>query len=211
MPASRRARPRRLLAVAELDAGARSASAIWSQANGSSRASSRRRALDDRHLRAERRPGLRELDADDAAAEDASRSGISLVVVASRFVHGSRLGEAVDRRHPARAARSRRRRPSRPEQLVVADQHAPLAVEPSAAADERDPAFLEPGELLGVVEVVDDLVAAASTAGDVELADTARRARHAPGLGEQLAGPQQRLRGHAGVERALAADQVRLD
>ena len=53
----------------------------------------------------------------------------------------------------------------------------------------------------------------ARTGSRVELA--ARPARATPGdplgLGQQLAGPQQRLRRHAGVERALAADQLLLD
>ncbi len=35
-------------------------------------------------------------------------------------------------------------------------------------------------------------------------------AGHAADLADQLAGPDERLRGHAGVERALAADQVPL-
>ena len=38
--------------------------------------------------------------------------------------------------------------------------NAPLAVEPPLAAEELDPAFLQPGQLAGVVEVVDHLVAA---------------------------------------------------
>ena len=51
-----------------------------------------------------------------------------------------------------------------------------------------------------------------STARDVEVA--AHRLGHAgdaADLGQQLARPQQRLRRHAGVEGALAADQMRLD
>ena len=51
-----------------------------------------------------------------------------------------------------------------------------------------------------------------STARRVELAGhRLADARDAPHLGEQLARAQQRLGRHAGVERALAADQVRLD
>ena len=67
--------------------------------------------------------------------------------------------------------------------------------------------------MLGVVsEVVDDLVAAAQHGGDVELpAGGLGGARHAARLGERLRRSQQRLGGHAGVERALAADQLALD
>ena len=46
----------------------------------------------------------------------------------------------------------------------------------------------------------------------VELAgDDLADARHALDLGEQLAGAQQRLRGHARVVGALAADELLLD
>ena len=49
----------------------------------------------------------------------------------------------------------------------------------------------------------------ASTARHVELAGhRLAHARDAPDLGQQLARAQQRLRGHAGVEGALAADQL---
>ena len=68
------------------------------------------------------------------------------------------------------------------------------------------------GHLVRVVEVVDDLVAARQHRPDVEVAGHGlAHARDAAHLGEQLARAQQRLRGHARVERALAADQVRLD
>ena len=88
----------------------------------------------------------------------------------------------------------------------------PLAVEPSLAAEELDPAFLQPGQLTGVVEVVDHLVAALEHGLRVEVAaDRGADAGHAARLGQQLARSQQRLRGHAGVVGALAADQVALD
>ena len=52
----------------------------------------------------------------------------------------------------------------------------------------------------------------ASTAAAIEPAgDGLGDARHAAHLGQQLARAQQRLRRHAGVVRALAADQVLLD
>ena len=46
------------------------------------------------------------------------------------------------------------------DQRLLADGDPPLAVEPSLAAEELDPAFFEPGQLARVVEVVDHLVAA---------------------------------------------------
>ena len=93
---------------------------------------------------------------------------------------------------------------------VIADAHPSLAVERPTAAEELDPAFLQPGQLAGVVEVVDHLVAAVEHCLRIEaLVDG--DPRHALRLGEQIGGPQQRLRGHAGVVGALAADQVLLD
>ena len=59
---------------------------------------------------------------------------------------------------------------------------------------------------------MDDLVATAQHGGDVELpAGGLGGARHAARLGQRLGRSQQRLGGHAGVERALAADQLALD
>ena len=59
---------------------------------------------------------------------------------------------------------------------------------------------------------MDDLVAAVEHCPHVELAGhRLGRARDAPDLGERLRRPQERLRGHAGEERALAADEVPLD
>jgi hypothetical protein len=79
-------------------------------------------------------------------------------------------------------------------------------------ADERHAALVEPGELLGVVESVDDLVAAAKHGLDVECAgDGLAYAGDAPGLGKHLRGAEQPLRGHARVVRAFTADQVAFD
>ena len=59
---------------------------------------------------------------------------------------------------------------------------------------------------------MDHLVAAREHGRDVELAGhRLGSAGHAPRLGQQLARAQQRLRGHARVEGALAADEVLLD
>ena len=54
--------------------------------------------------------------------------------------------------------------------VVVADDDPALAVEPALAAEQLDPAFLQPGQLAGVVEVVDHLVAAVEDRLRVELA-----------------------------------------
>ena len=125
------------------------------------------------------------------------------------------------RRRPSRARRSaasprrcrwRRHRPAGA-QDVVADRDPALAVEAAGAAEEVDPAFFEPGQLGGVVEVVDHLVAASEDRLRVELAVAASTGT--PGSrrasASSVGGPQQRLRGHAGVVGAFAADQVLLD
>ena len=91
----------------------------------------------------------------------------------------------------------------------VAHAHPPLAVETAVTAHEDDAALLEPRQLGGVVEVVDDLVASREHGVGVERAR--RDARHAPCLGGELSRPQERLRRHAGEERALAAHEPLLD
>ncbi len=94
----------------------------------------------------------------------------------------------------------------------VADADPALAFQAPVAADQRDAAILEPRHLKSVVEVIDDLIPAGQDRRHVELA-AARRAgtRHAARLGERLRRAQQRLGGHAGVERALTADEGGLD
>ena len=70
---------------------------------------------------------------------------------------------------------------------LVADRDAPLAREPAVAADELDAPLLEPRQLRGVVEVVDDLVAPVERRRDVELTgDRLRGARDPPRLGQRL-------------------------
>ena len=169
------------------------------------------RRLDQGDAGAEAAPGLGELHPDHPAAEDQQPPGHGLR--RRRLAVGPRghLREAVDRR-------DRRGRPGRDHdrlarrQALVAHDHCALAVERGAAAQELDPAVVEPRDHAAVVEVVDDLVAAGEHELRVELAvDELAHARHALGLVEELAGTQQRLRGHAGVERALAADQLLLD
>ena len=97
-------------------------------------------------------------------------------------------------------------------ELVVADVDAPLAVEDAEAAIELDPAVLEPRQHAAVVEVVDDLVAAVERGLDVDPAGhRLGRAGDAVDLAQDLLRAQEALGGHAGVERALAPDQVVLD
>ncbi len=92
------------------------------------------------------------------------------------------------------------------------DPDAALAVQPGAPAHQRDPARLDPGQLARVVQVVDHLVAAGEHRADVERPGRGLGgARDAARLGQRLRGAQQRLGGHAGVERALAADELVLD
>ena len=54
-------------------------------------------------------------------------------------------------------------------QALVAGDHGALAVERPAAAEELDPALLQPRQLAGVVAVVDHLVAAREDQLRVEL------------------------------------------
>ena len=132
-------------------------------------------ALDQGHLRPERRPGLGELAADRAAAEhdhalrDLLRGGRVAVVPGLDRV------EAVDRRHRRAAAggdddrlarrSGRRRRPT--------TRRSPS--KRAGAAEEVDLAFFQPGQLDRVVEVVDHLVAAGEDRLRVELAVAADR------------------------------------
>ena len=140
-----------------------------------------------------------------------SAPGISLAVVASRLVHGSAsrrpsIGGSAERVPPARITALARL------ELDLADVDALLAREDAEAAVELDAPVLEPRQHRGVVEVVDDLVAALEHGLDVELArDRVGGAGDAADLAQDLLRAQQRLRGHAGVERALASDDVVLD
>ena len=97
-------------------------------------------------------------------------------------------------------------------QRLVADRDAARADEAAGAAEEVDPPFFEPGHLARVVEVVDRRVAAGEDRRRFELGVAGDRHAGDPlRLGQHVGGPQQRLRGHAGVVGAFAADQVFLD
>jgi hypothetical protein len=124
---------------------------------------------------------------------------------------GAGVRQSRDRWHRRAAADRDHDRLARDQHLVTHADPA-LAVQTAVAAHQLDVARLEPRHLVSVVEPVDDLVAAAQRRADVDLAaDDLRGARHACRLGEDLLGAQQRLRGHAGVEGAFAADEVALD
>ncbi len=135
-------------------------------------------------------------------------SGTSFAVVASRFVHGSASAS------PGIGGSERAGAGGDDDGLaggedVVARNDAALAVQPSLLAEELDAPVLEPGKLDRVVEVVDDLVAPRE-----HLVRSRRVGReldpgHPADLADQLAGPDERLRGHARVVGALPADQVR--
>ena len=171
--------------------------------------------LDEDDPAAKGRPGLGQLDADDAAAED--QQAVGDLLDRGRLPVGPRLGlsEAGNRGHRGGASG---RDHNRPAGLVgrFADGDPTRAglrrLEPAEAADQGDPEVFDPRELDGVVEVVDDVVAALERDRRVETpADRLGRAGDAEDLAEELGRPEEGLRGHAGVEGALAADELSLD
>ncbi len=115
--------------------------------------------LDQGDLGAEAGPGLRQLAADRSAAEHDHALGDLLGGGRVAVVPGLDAVEAVDRRHRRLAAGGDDDRPLGGEDLV-ADADPALAVEAGVAAEEVDPPFFQPGQLPGVVAVVDHLVAA---------------------------------------------------
>ncbi len=127
---------------------------------------------------------------------------------------GRDVGEALDRGHRGARCRSRGRPPARAVSVAPVDLDRALARSSRASPRISSiPRSSSQGSCTGVVEVVDHLVAPSSIEPHVELA--ARRPRPRPGTrstsAQQLGRAEQRLRGHAGVERALAADQLALD
>ena len=136
-------------------------------------------AVDERHARAERAPRLRHLDADDAAAEDGEARGHAFAVVASLFVHGRAS------RRPGMSGMSGRRagrdhdRAARDERLLSLDGDAALAGERPRPRTSVTPCFSSHGSCAAVVEIVDHLVAARSTAA-ASIGEASRPARAAP-------------------------------
>ena len=187
-------------------------SATCSLANGSFLGEEARAALDQGHLRAEGRERLRHLDADRAAPQHEQALG-------NRLRAGRARGSSSSR--PSRGRRSAGSAAVEPVAIATAlratSTSSPTRTRrsPSSSAStaiELDALLLEPGQLAGVVPVLRDLVAAREGRLGVEVArHRLRGAIHPPHLGERLAGPEQRLRGHAGVVRALPADELVLD
>ena len=151
-------------------------------------------ALDQRDGGAERRPGLRQLAADRAAAEHEHalrhplRGRPLAVVPGIRPSRGPSIGGIAAPLPVATTTAARA-------QDVVADDHAALAVEPALAAEQLDPAFFQPRHLARVVEVVDHLVTAGEHRLAVQLADRLGDAGHAPSLAQQLAGRSRAFEG----------------
>ena len=133
----------------------------------------------------------------------------SCAVVASLFVHGrdsrrpGMSGTSADEPVATTTAR-RAESDSWPSTSTV---EAPGDLRP--AADQRHAVLLEPRHLRAVVAVVDHLVAPPQHGRAVDRRGP--QAGHASDLARQLDRPQQRLRRHAGVERAVAADERALD
>ena len=86
-----------------------------------------------------------------------------------------------------------------------------LALQDALPAHQLDPPFADPRQLRVVAQIVHDLVAAPQHRADIELAAGGLRgAGYPPRLRQDLRRAQQRLRGHARIERALSADQLAL-
>jgi len=168
------------------------------------------RRFDERDLRAQRCIGLGELDADDARAEHQQPGRDPLARRCLTVGPGPGLRQPGDRRKQRLRSGGDDDRLARDED-VISDADPALALQAPAAAHDRDAALLQPRLLTGVVEAVDDLVAAPQHGARIEAAgDRLADAGHALGLIE-LERPQQRLGRHAGIEGALAADEMGLD
>jgi hypothetical protein len=166
--------------------------------------------LDDRHLGAERRPGRRELAADDAAAQHDRRLGHP-VELQGVLAGDDPLAVEVQARQRARVGTGREDQ-VRAGVAVVADLHRLRPGQVPLAVDDVDAATLdEAGEALPVLR--DDAVLVLVHAGHVDALeggiDAERRAL--AGLIGDLAGVQQRLGGDATAVQAGAADLVLLD
>ena len=169
-----------------------------------------RQGREQRHARSGRGVRLRHLDPDHAAPEDRQPLGDHRAGRRLPVGPRSRLGEAADGRDHGFGPDSDHDRLPRDQELL-GDANAPWPVESPEPAHERDPALLEPRQLMRVVETVDDPVAAPQDRLDVDrVVDDLACARYPARFREDLRRPQQRLRRHACVERALAPHEVRL-
>src|SRR5437588_207989 len=168
-------------------------------------------ALDDGDARSQRTPRLGELHARDATAKDDEVLGYLLRGGGLAVGPGVRVSQPGDRRHRGVGAGVEYHRLAGLEEIVP-DPHEAFALEPRMPPKERDVPLLQPFDLTGVVEVVDDLVATPECGGSVQLPGHGLRgAGDAAHLVEDLARAQERLGGHARVVGALAAQEVRLD
>ena len=168
------------------------------------------RGLDHRHRRSQRGVGRGQLDTHDPPAEDQQRA--RNVLCGRRPAVGPRLGlgEPGDRRQRCDAARREDDRHAGLENRLP-HLDPPLAHQFAVAPEEPDRALFEPGHLGGIIQPVDDLVATIEYGLHVEATgDGLGGALHPPGLIKRLRWSQQGLRGHAGVERAFAPDQIAL-
>ena len=166
-------------------------------------------AVDERHPSAERRPRLRQLDADDAAAEHEETRGHLLRGRRLDVRPRLRVAQARDVGDRRRAAGRDDDRPPRAEH-VVAD--ARRAVRPSSRPCPRTSVTPRSSSHGSCEESSRSWITSSRRASTAATSERAGRdAGHAPRLGGELDGPQQRLRRHARVEGALAADESLLD
>ena len=210
-PSWPRAPPLALAPVRTSTPRSRSASATCSPANGSSLGSSR---SSPRRARPRHRGFARPAPARRRPARRRGRSGCPGPASRSspaRLSQGFASREPVDRRNRAPDAGGDHDRLARHEH-VVADLHPPLAVERPSPRNSSIPRSSSQGSWPESSRSWITSSRRSSAASDVELAGhRLGGARHPPHLGEHLGRAQQRLRRHARVVRALAADQVRLD
>ena len=188
-------------------------SATSSLANSSRRGTSRRLGLDQRDAGAERRVGLRQL---------ALRPGRRRARAAGRAPRRRWSPRGWSTARPRRGRRSAASPASVPVAITTALRGDELARRPpttrrspSRRPSPRNssmPCSSSHGSWPESSRFVITSSRRASTAARVQLAaHRLGRARDPPDLGERLRRAQQRLRGHAGVVGALAADQVALD
>ena len=165
--------------------------------------------MDERHLRAERRPRLGHLDADHAATEDGEPCGSARRGCRLDVRPGPRFGQTGNRRH-------QRRRPGGDHDCAPRDERRrrrrALAATPSSRPRPRTistPRCSSHGTCPESSRCAITSSRRVSTAVQVQIPD--RHTRHPSCLVGQLDRSQQRLRRHAGVVRALASDQPVLD
>ena len=95
-----------------------------------------------------------------------SEPGIGSAVVASRLVHGWASASPGIGGTAAAVPGARTTALASPQQ-ILADAHRPLALKRAVAAYQRDPRSRSHGSCAAVVEVVNDLIAAAQNRLDV--------------------------------------------